>query len=342
MKLITLILLFYVLSHATEQYKDKLIFNKRTYSIPYIKSNYKTDERYSTACWRGYVATWKVNNDSLFLKKVTTKECSRKNKSKEVGAILGKNRFTSWYSGNIIIPYYKKIGSIGKTKIYEQLVLNFENGKCVNKFPTYFYFDRNIYLRGVFYFDNGEYPKALANFSYIASGFTDFINISQNYIYLATCLRYLGYIDLSNSYLDSVITKYPESQAYEYAIVIKYISGKEFNDSKKKEVLLKIKNKNLRSIIQNSKRINELFTSTSLNEFGSELKILFPWFYLPVSKYRYSLKPFFEGTINEKPRPDIHYELEFNDDKINGFYYDLKNNDRARRKGQTGTDKHRL
>lgn len=77
-----LILLFSNLSFATEQYSEKILISNDTmdlYTYPLthkirLMSNRPKFKKYSggTACFRGYVATWEISNDSLFLRNVAT------------------------------------------------------------------------------------------------------------------------------------------------------------------------------------------------------------------------------------------------------------------------------
>ncbi len=87
-KIIVVLFLFgfvYPLS-ATEQMADLFIFKNQTFYIPDIPIDYldrflpsevgnkirKTQIGYMTACYRGYIATWTLEGDSLFLTKLET------------------------------------------------------------------------------------------------------------------------------------------------------------------------------------------------------------------------------------------------------------------------------
>lgn len=77
-----LVLVFSSLCPATTQIRDRIIYDSNEYSGDYEEfplEDYWSDEHPkpkllsmgSTACWRGYIATWEVRNESLFLKSLS-------------------------------------------------------------------------------------------------------------------------------------------------------------------------------------------------------------------------------------------------------------------------------
>ena len=110
-------------SNPLEQYldtKSERIFNG------------KKLEWTSTACYRGYRATWEVSNDSLFLIKVQ-KECySETPEYFDLKSEFGSERvFAHWFTGKTLAPMGKQIHYVhsGYDSFYEkELVLTFTSG----------------------------------------------------------------------------------------------------------------------------------------------------------------------------------------------------------------------
>ncbi len=134
MKLTIIIFLCLISGHllGTTQYPDFLIYQGDTLSIyanPMEAYFEKKGTRtigdiemngVRTALWRGYIATWKLENDSLFLVKMQTDYCSdcpnEINISKEFGT---KRVFANWVSSELINPYGERLKYIYQS--YESL-----------------------------------------------------------------------------------------------------------------------------------------------------------------------------------------------------------------------------
>lgn len=106
-----------VKTFATAQIGDRLIYNGDTlilFSNPleeYLSNKpQRTINEYeltwtSTACYRGYIATWEIDNDSLFLLKVQ-KGCQSENLQYfDLANEFGTSRvFANWYTGKALAP----------------------------------------------------------------------------------------------------------------------------------------------------------------------------------------------------------------------------------------------
>jgi hypothetical protein len=323
MKSLILILLFIGLSYATSQIPDKLKCNNRTYLIRPIRTDFNTRQRYPTNCYRGYVATWKIKNDSLFLHKICTKCCKNKSTKREVALILGKNKIASWYSGLIVIPYYKKIGSTGDYKIYEHLGLKIENGICVNKFSPCVYDDGFEYVNGVYYFNKGSYVKALIHFVYLTGHYPDFFKNDWNYFFILSCLKHLGQDSLSNLYVDTLLSKYPRSAALQYLYAANYLSFKDSDSNKRNELFNMISDTSIRKFITEFNKSANTDTNEYSIEYKKHLKVFFPWIYLPVSHYNSSLELILKGVNTDTECTDLEYDIKFENDNINKLFNDL-------------------
>jgi hypothetical protein len=109
-------LIFFSLTlFATEQTPDLLIYKSDTiyiesYPLEYLMDNdsiinkalfFLDDMCISTDCWRGHIATWKIENDSLFL--VNLVDCCY-GYQLDMDKIFGKTSskvFAGWYSGEL-------------------------------------------------------------------------------------------------------------------------------------------------------------------------------------------------------------------------------------------------
>jgi hypothetical protein len=134
---IILVTLISITVSATEQIPDRLIYKTDTigiYTYP-LESLIKTDPlinkrvlHYSNTicgssdCWREYVGTWKIINDSLFLTKLTD-GCENHifNLKKVFSKRKTQNRkvFANWYTGEIKDMFNYKLVSDGKTEEYK-------------------------------------------------------------------------------------------------------------------------------------------------------------------------------------------------------------------------------
>lgn len=120
---------------ATHQIPDYLIIGKDTlqiYSNPlelYFKNKKRpkifNDSCSLTSCWRGYIAYFKVQNDSLFL--VDVYDCCQNDKKIELSKILTdrdvkKPIYADWFTGIIMSPSGKLLNYIhmGYNSIYEK------------------------------------------------------------------------------------------------------------------------------------------------------------------------------------------------------------------------------
>ncbi len=108
------------------------------FSIIHHSDGSSTELCYNSACWRGYEAYWKLENDSLKLVKIIPC-CSRVELTSEeiIYKIFGKNNvFGNWYTGSIIAPYGQLFSGsdMGYNAIYEnEFKFTFENGILKSK-----------------------------------------------------------------------------------------------------------------------------------------------------------------------------------------------------------------
>lgn len=169
------IILFFVTSvFATAQSPDRLFYKGKKYSLfnnplesYYSKSNprpkqiVKSRSR-SSACWRGYIATWKIQNDSLFLKKVKSYTGVRKADLKKMFGTEYKNGkvHAKWFSGELKIPQGELLRYVhmGYNSLYEkEIIITVKNGLIVaeevkdNKLQKPIYGFRYVREMGVSY-----------------------------------------------------------------------------------------------------------------------------------------------------------------------------------------------
>lgn len=136
---------------ATAQFPDTLLYHGKSESIfstPLEDYFQKTAARpkwltaTSTACWRGYIASWELRADRLFLTQITRREFDSKG-DQYVERDISKKVFrrqslpieATWFSGVIRLPQGKQLEYVhlGFESVYEKdLFLEFKNGVLAN------------------------------------------------------------------------------------------------------------------------------------------------------------------------------------------------------------------
>lgn len=129
-----------VIGYCTAQYPDKLIYKGDTIPIfanplePYLKAhNIDTLPDFrgcgSTACWRGYVAIWEIENDSLFLNEVTPcyNDCRKDPNNADLKELFGEDFkngrvFAKWVSETLLAPHGRILQYVhmGYGSVYEK------------------------------------------------------------------------------------------------------------------------------------------------------------------------------------------------------------------------------
>ena len=143
------LLLFPSISSATAQSADKLIYKGKTERIftnpleSYFDINNPRPEHLfnaiCTACYRGYIATWEIIDNHLYLVKLDKNYCGRTNTEIPLNLIFPNKEApidANWFSGAIRIPLGKLLHGvrIGYESIYEKdLILKFINGKLISE-----------------------------------------------------------------------------------------------------------------------------------------------------------------------------------------------------------------
>ena len=124
----------------TAQFRDTLLYNGRQYSLateplrPYLEAMDIEFQGTSTANYRGYLATWEINNDKLYLlKAIIPGYCS--DIAEPTNLFPGQEKtFADWYTGCIRIPHGERLEYVhqGYGSLYEKdLFLRFLNGKLL-------------------------------------------------------------------------------------------------------------------------------------------------------------------------------------------------------------------
>ncbi|OAD21658.1 conserved hypothetical protein, secreted [Candidatus Thiomargarita nelsonii] len=134
---------------ATAQYPDILVYQGKNQPIftnplesyfdkqhPRPKNVFKFS---CTANWRGYVATWKIEENDLYLVKLVEGSCGEDAPEIPITTIFPEQQApikANWFSGTLRIPLGKRLQYVhmGYGSIYEkELFLTIENGKIVNE-----------------------------------------------------------------------------------------------------------------------------------------------------------------------------------------------------------------
>ncbi|MHB0756944.1 hypothetical protein [Polaribacter sp. M15] len=145
-----IILLVSTFGFATEQIPDILIWKNDTISLHSnpLGSYPKLDDLnlfgdqdagYSTACWRGYIAEWKIIDNKLYLSNIYS--CDYFYSENKIKADLKKLFpkeyengivLANWYSGELSVPNGKLINQ--ELKVYEsEWILSLKKGKVIDE-----------------------------------------------------------------------------------------------------------------------------------------------------------------------------------------------------------------
>ena len=114
----------------TTQVKEIIIFDSKEYSLIYplllpdsVMQEKKTEfYRESTACWRGYVGTWEIKDDKLYLVKLS---------SSRYELVREPPIFANWITDKLMFTTGKTIIDEVEKYIY-QTHLNVANGQIVS------------------------------------------------------------------------------------------------------------------------------------------------------------------------------------------------------------------
>ncbi|MCK5814175.1 MAG: hypothetical protein KAH03_07940 [Cocleimonas sp.] len=140
-------IIFTANASATAQYPDILIYKGKTISIftnpleLYFDKNHAKPKIFSktqcTAIWRGYIATWEIKNNTLYLSSLTDGSCGEDPSIIPLNAIFKEKKTpikASWFSGVIRVPFGKRIQYVhmGYNSVYEkELYLTIKKGNIL-------------------------------------------------------------------------------------------------------------------------------------------------------------------------------------------------------------------
>lgn len=127
----------------TAQAREILIYKGKRYGMateplePYIETNniQFNPESICSACWRGYIGTWSIEDNKLYLIDIDTD-----NNGKKVGLeYLFPNQekvFAEWFTGELRVPYGELIEYIHlgyESRYAKELFLEISKGVLVNE-----------------------------------------------------------------------------------------------------------------------------------------------------------------------------------------------------------------
>lgn len=127
----------------TVQFEEELIYNGKRYNMTSLpltsypkEKNIKWEPRgFFSACWRGYIGTWSIEDNKLYLLRIESLGIPEE----VINHIFnGQEKvFAQWYTGRLCIP----LGEIlhreyyGPPPVYEKdLFLEIENGILVSQY----------------------------------------------------------------------------------------------------------------------------------------------------------------------------------------------------------------
>ncbi|UUV22563.1 hypothetical protein [Paenimyroides aestuarii] len=152
MKIILVILLSvfsFAKVFATAQYPDRIVFNNKEYSLltnPLEKYFEKNEDKrpkggvMSTALWRGYVATFEIIENQLYVKDIKIQIWNEKSDDTEWKSVINEvfpkteDRKIDWFNGLLTLPYGELINYVhmGYGSTYENyIIIEIEKGKYI-------------------------------------------------------------------------------------------------------------------------------------------------------------------------------------------------------------------
>jgi hypothetical protein len=136
-----------LVAFGTAQFPDRLLYNGKSeeiFSTPLeqyfeeLGTRPKWLTEMNTACWRGYLASWEIRDDRLYLQKIVREEHDPQKDDffeQDITKRIFPNRTlpieATWFSGVVRLPQGKELEYIhmGFESIYEKdHFLEFENG----------------------------------------------------------------------------------------------------------------------------------------------------------------------------------------------------------------------
>lgn len=138
------LLIFSSSALATAQWPDHLIYKGKTVKLftnplySYFKNNPPPKGLFKSTCsaiWRGYVATWQIIDDYLYLVRLVEGTCDSNAPEIPLSKIFPgakKPVKATWYSGTLLVPEGKMLDYVhmGYRSVYEKETrLTIENGK---------------------------------------------------------------------------------------------------------------------------------------------------------------------------------------------------------------------
>lgn len=194
--IIILLLTFNVKVFATAQVPDLMVIEKDTFLMHtnpleiYLDSIGNRDfpdftGKNSTACWRGYQAIWRVENDSMFLE--TIQSCHRNeddvdaNLKKMFGDKCINGRvYATWFTGLIVLPHGKLKNHInmGYGSTYNKhLLLEINKGQFMKRLKfNYKQYEKFKSRQYELFKETAEYKKIVEDLKEAGSGDQKFID----------------------------------------------------------------------------------------------------------------------------------------------------------------------
>jgi len=126
----------------TDQVKDHLIYRDNEYCIHAQPLEQYLEELPgrlffqppATACWRGYVSKWKIENDRLYLVDLSVFINDYWQEGIDMLFPGQEKVFAGWFSGEILLPVKNAMWM--NLSLEKQLTLKFNKGKLESPFPS--------------------------------------------------------------------------------------------------------------------------------------------------------------------------------------------------------------
>lgn len=163
-----LIILFISLNcFATNQIRDRVRYNKNaeimmtgpTLNHYMVLKNFPKPKRKTTACHRGYIATWEIKDKTLYLRKVKMMALN----SSEFDFKEFEGTKADWYSGEILIIRKNENKGLPEYIKTNSVYLKIENGNVIKEYESCMNkWSGDLYRIGRSYYNDKDYLHALA------------------------------------------------------------------------------------------------------------------------------------------------------------------------------------
>jgi len=126
----------------TTQVPEKIFYNGTMFSTlseplrGYLKENVVEFASQSSACWRGYIGHWVIENQQLYLAQISSYRKPRKGLEPSIESLFSTSGrvLASWFDGQIRLETGASIGYHGHGHYFRdtRVILSFSKGRLIH------------------------------------------------------------------------------------------------------------------------------------------------------------------------------------------------------------------